>query len=148
MGVLSFGAMSLSRRIRHQASPRQLVRKAFYSYIVAFVFIFLDLHFVGMKHYYPSFHRECLSVGAAALQGTFLALIGPVIWVLDEYVLRRSDLWRSYSGLDWQIQRLVLAGAVAITFATVVAWRWMMPLWGLVAGVAIYLRLSRPKDSL
>ena len=140
--------MSLSRRIRHQASRRQLVREAFYSYILVFVFVLLDLHFVGMKHYYPSFHREYLPVNAAALQALFWALIGPALSVLHEHVLRRGDLWTSYSSLDWQIQRLVLGGAVAIVMATVVAWRWMLPLWGLAAAVALYLRFSRPKDSL
>jgi hypothetical protein len=50
--------------------------------------------------------------------------------------------------LDWQMQRLVLGGAVALVAATFVAWRWMLPLWGLAAAVALYLRFSRPKDSL
>jgi len=147
MALLFFGTMSLSRRIRHQASRRQLVREAFYSYSLAFVFVFVELHFVGIKHHYPSFHREYLPVNAA-VQALFWALIGPVLWVLDEYLLRRSDLWTSYSSLDWQMQRLVLGGAVAIVTATVVAWRWMLPFWGLAAAVAFYLRFSRPKDSL
>ena len=140
--------MSLLRRIRHQASRRQLVREGFYCYFVAFVFIFLSLHFLGIKHYYPSFHREYLPVDAAALQAIWWALIGPVVWVLQEYVLRGNDLWTSFSGLDQQIQGLVLAGAVVMVAATVVAWRWMLPLWGLAAAVALYLRFSRPKDSL
>jgi len=148
MALLFFGTMSLSRRIRHQASRRQLIRGAIYTYILAFVFVFLDLHFVGIKYNYPSFHREYLPVNAAAVQALFWALIGPVLWVLDEYLLRRSDLWTSYSSLDWQMQRLVLGGAVAIVTATVVAWRWMLPFWGLAAAVAFYLRFSRPKDSL
>jgi hypothetical protein len=140
--------MGLSQRIRHQASRRQLFREAFYSYVFAFVFVLLELHFVGIKHYYPSFHREYLPVNAAALQAFVWAFIGPISFVLHEVVLRRSDLWRSYSSLDWQIQRLVLAGAVVIIAATVIAWRWMLPLWGLAAAVALYLRFSRPKDSL
>jgi hypothetical protein len=140
--------MSLQRRIRHQASRRQLVREVFFFYILAFVFIFLDLHFVGIRHYYPSLHREYLPVNAAALQASFWALIGLVLWVLQEYALRGSDLWTSFRGLDWQIQRLVLAGAALMVAATVGAWRWMLPLWGLAAAVALYLRFSRPKDSL
>jgi hypothetical protein len=32
--------------------------------------------------------------------------------------------------------------------ATVLAWRWMLPLWGLEAAVVVYIRFSRPKDSL
>jgi hypothetical protein len=125
-----------------------LVREAFYSYIFAFLFVLLELHFVGIKHYYPSFHREYLPVNAAALQALVWAFIGPISFVLHEFVLRRSDLWRSYSSLDWQIQRLVLAGAVVLIAATVIAWRWMLPLWGLAVAVALYLRFSRPKDSL
>ena len=147
MALSFFGTMSLSRRIRQQASRRQLIRGAIYTYILAFVFVFLDLHFVGIKYYYPSFHREYLPVNAA-VQALFWALIGPVLWVLDEYLLRQSDLWTSYSSLDWQMQRLVLGGAVAIVTATVLAWRWMLPLYGLAAAVTLYLHFSRPKDSL
>jgi hypothetical protein len=140
--------MSLQRRIRHQASRRQLVREVFFFYILAFVCIFLDLHFVGIRHYYPSLHREYLPVNAAALQASIWALMGPVLWVLQEYVLRGNDLWKSFRDLDWEIQRLVLAGAAGMVAATVVAWRWMLPLWGLAAAVALYLRFSRPRDSL
>jgi hypothetical protein len=137
--------MQLLHRIRHQAARRQLVREGLYCYIVAFVLIFLDLHFLGIKHYDPSFHREYLPVDAAAVQAILWALIGPVLWVVQESALRRSDAWTS---LDWQIQRLILAGAVACIAATIIAWRWMLPLWGLAAAVAWYLRFSRPKDSL
>jgi hypothetical protein len=140
--------MSLQRRIHHQVTRRQLVREVFFFYILAFVLFFLDLHFVGIRHYYPSLHREYLPVNAAAHQAIFWALIGPVLWVFQEYVLRGSDLWTSFQGLDWEIQRLVLAGVAAMVAATVVAWRWMLPLWGLAAAVALYLRFTRPKDSL
>jgi len=139
--------MSLQRRIRHQASRRQLVREGFYSYILAFGFIFVELHFVGIRHNYP-FHRESLPVNAAALQAIFWAFIGPVLWVLQEYVLQGTDLWSSFSNLDWQIRRLVVAGATVIVAATVIAWRWMLSLWGLATAVILYLRFSRPKDSL
>jgi len=148
MAVLSFRGMSLQRRIHHRASRRQLVRECFFFYILAFVFILLDLHFLGTKGYYPSFHRVHLPVNTAALQAIGWALIGPVAWLLQEYALRDSDWWASFCGLDWQIQRLVLAGAALMVAATVVAWRWMLPLWGLAAAVALYLRFSRPKDSL
>ena len=83
-------------------------RESLFFYILAFVFIFLDLHFVGIKHYYPSLHREYLPVNAAALQAIWWALIGPVLWVLQEYALRGSDVRASFWGLDWQIRRLVL----------------------------------------
>jgi hypothetical protein len=76
------------------------------------------------------------------------AFFGPVLWVLEKYVLRRSDAWTAYWSLDGQVQGLILAGAVAVITATVVAWRGMLPLWGLAAAVALYLHLSRPKDSL
>jgi hypothetical protein len=140
--------MSLSQRIRHQASRRQLVRKVFYFYMLAFVFFFLDLHFLGIKHYHPSFHREYLPVNAAARQALSWALIGPLLWVLHEYVLRGTELWRSFSELDGQIQQLVVGGAGVAIVMTVLAWRVMLPFWGLAAAVALYLRFSRPKDSL
>ena len=46
-------------------------------------------------------------------------------------MLQETELWASSSGLDWQMQRLVLGGAVVLVVATFVAWRWMLPLWGL-----------------
>ncbi len=140
--------MSLLRRTPSQASRRQLVRDALYIYVFAFVLVFLNLHFIGISHYYPSVHREYLPVDAAALQALLWALVGPVLWMLHENVLKRSDLWTSYSSLDWQIQRLVLAGAFAAVLATIVAWRWILPLWGFAVAVALYLHFSRPKDSL
>lgn len=140
--------MSLARRVRHQASRGQLVREALYCYVLAFVVILLDLHFVGVKHYYPSFHREYLPLNAAAIQALAWALLGPLVWMFHEHAFLRSEVWRSYWSLDWQIQRLVLAGAVAVITATILAWRWMLPLWGVAGAVALYLRFSRPKDSL
>jgi hypothetical protein len=140
--------MSLRRRIRHQASRRQLIREGLYFYILAFVFMFLDLHFVGIKHYYPSFHREQLSVKAAALQSVVWALMGLVLWVLQEYVLWGRGSGDSDWSLDWQIRGLVLAGTVVTITATVIAWRWMLPLWGIVAAVTLYLHYSRSNDSL
>ena len=148
MALLFFRMMSLLRRIRHQATRRQLVRDGLYSYIVAFVLMFLELHFLGIKHYYPSFHREYLPANAAATQAFLWAFMGPVLWVIPEYVLRGSEVLRSYRNLDWQIQHLVLAGAALMVAATVGAWRWMLPLWGLAAAVALYLHFSRPKGSL
>jgi hypothetical protein len=44
------------------------------------------LHFFGLKQYYPSFHRELLSVNAAARDSMFWALLGPILWVLRKYV--------------------------------------------------------------
>lgn len=140
--------MSLPRRIRHKVSRRQLVRECFFFYLLAFVFVFLDLRFVGIKDYYPSFHREYLPLNAAAHQATLWAIMGPVLWVLQEYILRENEEWTSFWSLDRQMQSLIVAGAALVVLATVVAWRWMLPLWGLAAAVALYLRLSRPKDSL
>ena len=140
--------MSLLRRIRHQVTRRQLIREGLYCYVVAFVFMFLDLHFLGIKHYIPSFHREYLPSNAAATQAILWAFMGPVLWVIQEYVLRGSEALRSYMSLDWQIQGLVLGGGVTLMTATVVAWRWMLPLWGLAAAVALYLHFTRSKDSL
>ena len=139
--------MSLLRRLRHQASRRQLVREGFSSYILAFLVVFLDLHFIGVKHYNPSFHRDQLPVNLAAYQAVYWAFGGPVLWLLDD-VLRRNDLWTSFWGVDYQIRGLVLAGAAATVAATVVAWHWMLPLWGLAVAVTLYLRFTRPKDSL
>jgi len=140
--------MSLSRRIRHQTSRRQLLGDAFFIYIVAFAFLFLRLHFVGIRHYYPSFHREYLPVNTAAIQALCWALIGPVLAVLHQYVFKRSDLWASYWDLDWQLQRLLFGGALVMVLATVFAWRLMLPFWGLAGAVPLYLRFSRSKDSL
>ena len=138
--------MSLPRRIRHKASRKQLIREGFYCYILAFAIIFLHLHFG--KHFSLLSHVEQLPVNAAAREAMLWAFIGPAVWIFQEYVLQGNELWASYSGLDWQMQRLVLGGAVALVVATFVAWRWMLPLWGLAAAVALYLHFSRPKDSL
>ncbi len=83
----------------------------------------------------------------AAHQAAYWALAGPVLWLLDD-VLRGNDLWTSFWSLGYQIQGLVLAGAAAVIAATVVAWHWMLPLWALAVAVTLYLRFSRPKDSL
>ena len=145
--LLFFRTMSLHRRMRHQAWRRQLVRQGFSCYILAFLFVFLELHFVGTKHYSPSFHREYLPVNAAAHQAVYWAFAGPILWLLND-VLRKNDLWTSFWGLDYEVRGLILAGAAGTIAATVLAWHWMLPLWGLAAAVALYLRFSRPKDSL
>jgi hypothetical protein len=104
--------MSLPRRLRHRTARKQLVREALYCYAIAFGFVFLDSHFVGIRHYYPVYHREYLPVNAAALRATFFAIIGPALWVLQDVLesneacfvlgLRQGDqracpCWRSYS---------------------------------------------------
>jgi len=124
-----------------------LLRAWFSCYIIAFLVVFLDLHFIGAKHYNPSFHRDTLPVNPAAHQAAYWALGGPVLWLLD-HALRRNDLWASFWSLDYQIRGLALAGVAAVIAATVVAWQWMLPLWGLAVAVTLYLRFSRPKDSL
>ena len=136
--------MSLPRRIRHRASRKQLIREAFYCYILALAVIFLNLHFG--KHYSLLSPDEPLN--AAAREAMLWAFIGPGLWILQEYVLRGTELGNSYSGLDWQMQRLVLGCAVAVVVGTFLAWRWMLPLWGLAAAFVLYLHFSRPKDSL
>lgn len=146
--VLLFSlTMSLSRRLRHQTSRRQLVREGFSCYILAFLVAFLELHFIGVKHYIPSFHRERLAANLAAHQAAYWALGGPVLWLLDD-VLRRNDLWTSFWNLDYQIRGLVLAGAAAVIAATVVAWHWVLPLWAVAVAAALFLHFSRPKNSL
>ena len=147
MALVFSDTMPLPRRLRHRASRIQLVREGFSCYILAFLVVFLDLHFIGVKNYVPSFHRERLSVNLAAHQAAYWALAGPVLWLLDD-VLRGNDLWTSFWGLDYQIRGLVLAGAATVIAATVVAWHRMLPLWGLAVAVTLYLRFSRPKDSL
>ncbi len=117
--------MSLQRRIRHRASRRRLVREGLFFYLLSFAFIFLDLHLVGIKHYYPSFHRVYLPVNPAAHQAALWAFLGPILWVLQEYLLRGTDLWESFWGLDQDVRRLVVAGAAVVVAATFVAWRWM-----------------------
>jgi hypothetical protein len=138
--------MSLRRRIRHRSARKQLIREAFYCYILALALDFLLLHFG--KHYSLLSPDQHLPVNAAAREAMLWAFIGPALWILQEYVLRGTELWNSYSGLDWQMQRLVFGGACALVLVTFVAWRWMLPLWGLAAAIALYLRFSRPKDSL
>lgn len=139
--------MSLLRRIRHQATRRQFIRGALYCYVIAFIFIFLDLHFAGITHYSLLSRRENLPVNAAVREALLLAVIGPLVWVLEQNA-RPGDWWTSFSALDSQVQRLIVAGAALLVFMTVVAWRWVLPLWGLAVAVALYLRLSRPKNSL
>ena len=139
--------MSLSRRIRHRTTRTQLIREGCYAYLVAYVVIFLELHFVGVGHYSSSFHREHLPTVTAARQAIWWALIGPVRWVLQQNA-RPGDWWTAFWSLDWQIRRLVLAGAVLTVFATIVSWRWMLPLFGLALAFVLYLHFSRPKDSL
>ncbi len=147
MFFLFFRTMSLQRRIRHQTSRRQLLRNGLSCYLLGFVVLFLEMHFIGIKHYSPSFHREYLPVSAAAHQAFYWTFAGPILWLLDDS-LRGNEMWTSFWGLDYEIRGLVLAGAVGIVLATVLAWRWILPVWGLAAAVALYLRFSRPKDSL
>ena len=60
-------------------------------------------------------------MNAAAPEAMLWAFIGPAVWILQEYVLQGTELWASYSGLGWQMQRLVLGGAVALVVVTFVA---------------------------
>jgi hypothetical protein len=125
-----------------------LFREGFFCYVLTFVLFFLKFHFVGTKQYFPSFHREYLSVNAAIAQAAAWALVGPVLWLFHDYVLRGTEMWRSFSELDWQIRRVLLGAVAGMATVTVLAWRVMLPFWGLVAAVALYMRFSRPKDSL
>lgn len=108
--------------------------------------MFLYIHFG--KHYALLSRDKHLLVNAAAREAMLWAFAGSVLWIIQEYVLRGTDLWNSYSGLDWQMQWLVLGGAVALAVATFIVWRWMLLLWGVAVAVVLFLRLSRPKDSL
>ena len=129
-----------------QLHEDNLIREALYCYIAGFAMIFVVLHFG--KGYSLLSNDEHLPVNAAVREAMLWALIGPVLWILQEYVFRGTELGNSYSGLDGDMQRLVLGGAVALGVATFLAWRWMLPLWGLAGAVVVYLRLSRSKDSL
>jgi hypothetical protein len=95
--------MSLPRRIRHRASQKQLVREGFYCYILAFAVIFLHLHFG--KHFSLLSDVEQLPANAAVREAMLWAFIGPAVWIFQGYVLQGTELWASYSGLGWQMQR-------------------------------------------
>jgi hypothetical protein len=58
------------------------------------------------------------------------------------------ELWEAFDSLDHYLQRLVLAGVVALGFMTTVLWRLTLPFIAVIIGIAIYLRRSRSKDSL
>lgn len=58
------------------------------------------------------------------------------------------DLWEAYDSLDPILKRLVFAGVVTLVFMTTVLWHLVLPFIAVVIGIAMYLRRSRPKDSL
>jgi hypothetical protein len=140
--------MTLSRRIHGHVSWKHLVVEGCSWYALTFVVFFLKLHFIGFREWVPSYHREYLPVKDSIVQARVWAFIGPALWLLHDYVLQGSELWRSFSGLDYPMQRLVVAGLVGMVTFTVLAWQIMLPFWGLAAAIAFYLRFSRPKDSL
>lgn len=78
--------------------------------------MFLFLHFG--KQYSLLSPGEHLPEIIAPREGMLRAFIGAVLWIVQENVLRGTELWNSYSGLDCQMQRLVLGGAVALVVAT------------------------------
>ena len=49
---------------------------------------------------------------------------------------------------DWPWGRMVFGGLFYLILLTVFNWRLMIPFWLLVVSVVLYLRYSRPKDSL
>jgi len=55
-----------------------------------------------------------------------------------------DNLWSS----DWPWGNLMFGGLTALIIFTVFAWRFMIPFWLLIGSVVLYLRYSRPKDSL
>jgi hypothetical protein len=140
--------MTSSRQIADRISWQYLVLEGFFWYVLTFVAFFVKLHFVGTRIWVPSLHREYLSVDDSLVQATAWAFIGPSLWLLHDYVLQGSKMWRSFCDLDWGMQRMVVAGLVGVVMVTVLAWKIMCLLWGLVATVGFYMRFSRPKNSL
>ena len=58
------------------------------------------------------------------------------------------DLWAWFWSVNWDVRRLVVAGAVGTVVMTVLFWKVMLPLMGAAIAVTIFLRLSRAKESL
>ncbi|HEY6969379.1 MAG TPA: hypothetical protein VJA94_09245 [Candidatus Angelobacter sp.] len=56
-----------------------------------------------------------------------------------------ADLFSSSHWLWW---RTIFAGIALLVALTFVFWKLMLPFWLVVGGVVLFLRLSRPKDSL
>jgi MFS superfamily sulfate permease-like transporter len=48
----------------------------------------------------------------------------------------------------FQFHRMIFGGLVVLILLTYQLWRLMLPFWLLTVAVAVYLRFSRPKDSL
>ena len=59
-----------------------------------------------------------------------------------------QDTWDWYWSLALEFRRMVFGGIAVAVFATIFAWKIMIPFWILVVLVAGYLRYSRGKDSL
>jgi hypothetical protein len=120
-----------------------------YAYFAAFVFIFFSLHFVGTRHtgksYFWDFRRDRLPTNSAAVWAAVGAVGGPLLWMLQRFAPESLD-W--ILGSDDPVARTVLGFALALIFITPFAWRWMLPFWGVVIAVTVYLHFSRSKDSL
>lgn len=59
-----------------------------------------------------------------------------------------TELWREIWSLEWPLRRLLIAGVLFVVILTILAWRVMAPLLLVAVLVALYLRYSRPSDSL
>jgi hypothetical protein len=59
-----------------------------------------------------------------------------------------QDTWEWYWSLAYEFRHMVSAGIAAAVFATIFAWKIMIPFWILAVLVAGYLRYSRGKDFL
>jgi len=58
------------------------------------------------------------------------------------------DQLDNLESLDWPWARMMFGGLFCLILLTVFNWRLMIPFWLLVVSVVLYLRYSRPKDSL
>jgi RecJ-like exonuclease len=58
------------------------------------------------------------------------------------------EFWDWFCSLEDIHQRFVVAAAVGVIAGFVAAWQIMLPLLGLIIGVALFLRISHTKESL
>lgn len=68
--------------------------------------------------------------------------------MLDELRDALNESWESFWSLDFYARRLVVAGASALIFLTVFAWKVMVPLILFAIGTTVYLRLSDRRNTL
>ena len=57
-------------------------------------------------------------------------------------------LWESFCSLNFTQQRMLVTAVLGVSVATVLFWKAMVPLIAVAIAVVLYLRISRPKESL